>query len=162
LEKLETVVGGIWSDIAEQLSADGHVGVSELEFSTVAVRELVAGGFADARVRGAGVVVAGALVDWVGVEWGIPGGLDITTNVVGERGAVLVAMFVLLIAISDWGLVAILPVAVFTPGGVGSGAGDARFEAEEQFGVGGSVGSDGVDDSGGEYERGLMVGGAED
>jgi len=117
---------------------------------------------ADARVGVAGVAVASAVAHWMGVEWGISGGFDVAANIVGKRAAVLVTVPVLLVAISHWIAVAILPAAVSVAGDLGSGSRSAGFEAEDGPGLDTGVGGDDFDDSGAGCQRASMVGGPED
>jgi len=162
MEELETVAGGIWSDAAEQLSANGCVGIGELELSTTALPELAADCLANPRIGNPGVAVAGAATDWVGLECRIFSGFNIEANPLGKCAVVLVTVPVLLVAISYWVVVAILSAAVSGARDLGSDSGSTRFEVEDGPGVDAGGGGDDFDDSGAGCQRTSMVGGAED
>jgi hypothetical protein len=147
VDKLETVGGRVRGDAAKQLHANGSIGISELELPAAALPKPATRGIVDAGIRIAGVAVAGAAVDRVGVDGRIFGGVDVAANFVGKRAGVLVTVPVLLVAISHWVVVAVLPAAVSGTGDLGSGARSTSFEIENGLGIGAGLGCDGSDDS---------------
>lgn len=161
VDELETVGRRIRGDAAEQLHANGRIGIGELELPAAALPKPATRGIVEPRIRIAGVAVAGVAVDRVGVDGRIFGGVDLTANFVGKRAGVLVTVLVLLVAISHRVVIALLPAVVSRTGDLRSVARSTSFEIENGLGIDtGFVRDDSDDSSVGEY-RAPVVGGAD-